>query len=304
MKKFIFTMILVLSVIVVGVPSVSANTTDVVQEEVTHYDLYPINHSITVGNIKQAEWEHEDVTKISLIPNPGEAGSDYENRTLEGGFVYIAHDNTFLYVLADSIYVQEQTRLDYAQIAFDTMHDKVGTSNTDMYFFTTFGESHVYFSQQVLYNASINEEDGEVHGFDVSYCHNMPPQGLIPPLQLWGFFQSSWNEANPHQMFSFKIPLTSFNPGFPDDVVAPTLPLTVGLSMTLYESITNDPDANPEGGPFIDWPSDANFSDQETWGSISILGEYVEESSPGFAFPFTIFGFTVLVVLFYKRKRN
>ncbi|PWI48128.1 hypothetical protein CEE45_08160 [Candidatus Heimdallarchaeota archaeon B3_Heim] len=296
-------MILVLSVIVIGIPSASADISANTQDEVTHYDLYPINHSITVGNIKQADWEHEDVTKISLISNPGEPGSDYENRTLEGGILYLAHDNTFLYVLADSIYVQEQTRLDYAQIAFDTTHDKANTSNTDMYFFTTFGESHVYFSQQVLFNASIDEEDGEVHGFDVSYCHNMPPQGLIPPLQLWGFFQESWNEATPHEMFSFKIPLTSFNPNFPDEVVAPTLPLTVGFTTTLYESITNDPEADPEGGPFVDWPSDANFTDQQTWGSLSIFGEYVEETTPGFAFPFAIFGFSLIVILFYKRKQ-
>lgn len=287
--------------IVSGSPTVLA---DVQQEEVTHYELYPVNHTISVGTIKQEQWDHENVTKIELTPVPGEAGSDYENRTLEGGIVYIAHDNTYLYVLADSIYVQEQTRLDYCQIAFDTTNDGIGTSNTDMYFFTTFGSSHVYFSQQVLYNASIDEEDGEVHNFDVSYCHNMPPEGLTPPLQMWGFFQASWNEETPHEMFAFKIPLTSFNPNFPAEIVAPTLPQTIGFNIELYESITNDEEADPIGGPFVNWPAEANYSDQSTWGTITINGEYVEQvSSPGFIFPFSIIGLTLFVTIFSRRKR-
>lgn len=271
-------------------------------EEQTHYDLYPISHTISVGTLKEEQWEHENVTKFNMTSAPGAPGTDYENRTLEGGIVYMAHDNTFLYVLLDSIYCKQQVRLDYGQVAIDSTHDGIGTSNTDMYFFSTFGASHVYFSQQVLYNASINEEDGEVHGFDVSYCHNMPPQGLIPPLQLWGFYQSSWNEETPHEMFSFKIPINNFSSGFPENITSPELPLTVGITFTLYKSITDDPDASPEGGPFIDWPSEANFSDQTTWGTITIHGEYSEpESSPFNGLPFAIIAISITIIIRKKK---
>ena len=112
MRKFIIAIVLVMSLMFVGVPSVSVEIQESIDQETIHLDLYPINHSINVGTIKEAEWEHEDVTKIEMVSAPGEAGSDYENRTLEGGIFYIAHDNTFLYVLADSIYCQQQIRLE------------------------------------------------------------------------------------------------------------------------------------------------------------------------------------------------
>ncbi|MHA1973907.1 MAG: hypothetical protein ACTSW1_12995 [Candidatus Hodarchaeales archaeon] len=298
MKKILLALFLLLSISVLSISGISANTTKVTADEVTHYDLNAISHSISVGKLVQAEWDHPDVTKFNMNPAPGDPGTYFENRTLEGGVIYIAHDNTFLYILADSIYVKTQTRLDYCQIGFDATNDKVGTSNTDMYFFTTFGANHVYFSQQVLYNASIDEEDGEVHGYDVSYCHNMPPQGLTPPLQMWGFFESTWNEPERHEVFTFKIPLTSFNPNFPDKIEAPTLPLTMGLNIELYKSLTNDTDANPSyDHPFVNWPAESNFSDQSTWGTITLLGEYVKEkSSPGFLLPYILIGLVPVIL--------
>lgn len=241
-------------------------TLSLISASVTHaaepltLNIVPSTHFISVGNLKEEHWvgtDAENVTMVELGPS-----ENYENQTLEGAIAYLAHDKTFLYVLVDSIYVQQQIRLDYAQIAFDAENDNITTHLTDQYYFTVFGANHVYFSQQVAYNKTIDPETEEEEGFTISVCHNMPPSGLIPPLQLWGFYQSSWNEPNPHGMFSFKIPLSNLG--------VETFPFTMGVYINAYKSVNDSEEAEPDEGPYCAWPSEANFSDQSTWGKITL----------------------------------
>ena len=121
----------------------------------------------------------------------------------------------------------------------------------------------VGFTGGVAYNKTIvNATTGEEEDFSISVCHNMPPEGLIPPLQLWGFYDTSWNEPIAHGIFSFKIPL--------ENLGVKTFPYTMGMRIDTYKSVNNSEDADPDQGPWCAWPRESNFSDQSTWGKVTL----------------------------------